>query len=118
MTTRQEDTAPSGSARATVEAWAATVPAPLGIHACIDMAAIPDDREAGVMVEKLRAGDAVSILQDMRPQALRATPWLWPLHHRSDPARLRQTAWWAERAPCVTWITSPLDPPELARRLT
>jgi len=89
------------------------------IFALIDMAGLSHLQQAPDMVAQIRKGCAVSVLQDERPQALHATPWLLPLLDGSSvhSRLLSRTVEWALRGPAVTWIISPLSRDALAQRL-
>lgn len=87
--------------------------------ALIDMAGLSHLPQASDVLSQIRKAGAVSVLQDERPDALLATPWLLPLQDRSPvhTRLLARTCEWAMRGPAVTWIVSPLSLEALAQRL-
>lgn len=89
------------------------------VFALIDMAGLSHLAQASDILSQIRKAGAVSVLQDERPDALLATPWLLPLQDRS-PVHTRLlacTCEWAMRGPAITWLVSPLSPEALAQRL-
>lgn len=89
------------------------------VFALIDMAGLSHLQQAPEIFAQIKKGGAVSVLQDERPDALRATPWLLPLHDgvAVNARMLFRTTEWALRGPAVTWIISPLPLNVLAQRL-
>lgn len=87
--------------------------------ALIDMAGLSHLAQASDIFSQIRHAGAVPVLQDERPDALLATPWLLPLQDRSlvHNRLLSRTCEWALRGPAVTWLVSPLSPEALAQRL-
>lgn len=86
--------------------------------AWVDMAGLSHVAQHADILRVIREAGAVSVLQDERPDALLATPWLVPLSD-DNAARslLKRTCDWALRGPAVTWITSSLPLHDLADRL-
>ncbi|MBH2015561.1 MAG: DUF4123 domain-containing protein [Burkholderiales bacterium] len=87
------------------------------VFALIDMAGLFHLDQASSVCAQIRKAGAVSVLQDERPDALLATPWLLPLRDEGMPRLLAQTCEWALRGPAVSWIVSPLTVGVLADRL-
>lgn len=85
--------------------------------ALIDMAALSHLDQSRAILQKIRHAGAVSVLDDERPEALLATPWLLPLDGEAQLKWVDRSCEWALRGPALTWISSPLSTPELARRL-
>jgi hypothetical protein len=99
--------------------WIKSVAESNSAYALIDMAAMPSDQDVNQVLRQIRAVGALPILDDARPEALRASPWLVPLSHCTDANRkiVAASMGWAFRGPCVTWLSSPLQLQELASRL-
>ena len=85
--------------------------------ALVDMAGLAHLPDARATLDLLCKAGALSVLQDERPGALLATPWLLRLSGGSADRLLRQSLAWALKGPAVSWLLSPLAPVELARRL-
>ena len=85
--------------------------------ALIDMAGLAHLPDARAILDLIRKAGALSVLQDERPDALLATPWLLRLADGSTDRLLKQSLGWALRGPGVSWLLSPLAPADLARRL-
>lgn len=91
--------------------------------ALIDMAGLSHLEQARVIFHQIQQAGATSVLQDERPDAVLATPWLLPLPDAPDlPVEafarlLKRSCQWALRGPAVSWIVSPLPVESLAQRL-
>jgi len=100
-------------------AWFESVRSGSAAYALIDMAAMHSEQSINQALKQLHAAGAISVLQDARPQAERATPWLLPLGSSDEQGskRLSKTLDWSLLGPCVTWLDSHLPAHELASRL-
>jgi hypothetical protein len=86
--------------------------------AWVDMAGLSHVAQHADILRIIREAGAVSVLQDERPDALLATPWLVPLDDdKAGRSLSKRTCDWALRGPAVTWIISPLPLQDLAARL-
>lgn len=86
--------------------------------ACVDMAGLSHVAQRTDILRIIREAGALSVLQDERPDALLATPWLVPLADvQAGRNLLKRTCDWSLRGPAVTWITSSLPLLDLAARL-
>lgn len=99
--------------------WFESIGSGSAAYALIDMAAMPSEQGINQALSQARAAGGVAILQDARPQAARATPWLLPLGAPNEQGteRLTRTLNWAQHGPCVTWLASHLPVHDLAARL-
>lgn len=95
----------------------AAMPPGHAAFALVDMAGLAHLPDARAILDLIRKAGALSVLQDERPDALLATPWLLRLADGSTDRLLKQSLGWALRGPGVSWLLSPLASADLARRL-